>query len=153
MESQKAESEQQPDLHLKRCITLSNDVQEVPQLAQFVEEVCEATGFDMSATMSINLAMEEAVVNVMNYAYPTGTTGQIHIEAQADDTCLFFTIIDSGKPFDPTAKEEVDTTLTAEARSIGGLGIHLVRQLMDSIRYERSDNKNKLTLSKNITHS
>lgn len=134
-------------------ITLSNDVQEVPQLAQFIEEMCEAKELDMATTMNINLAMEEAVVNVMNYAYPAGTKGPIDIEAQADDETISFTIIDCGKPFDPTTKEEVDTTLTAEERSIGGLGIHLIRQLMDSITYERADNRNILTLRKNITHS
>ena len=63
---------------------------------------------------------------------------------------LKFSIIDSGTPFDPTAKEEVDTTLAAEERSIGGLGIHLVRQLMDSINYERVGGKNILTLRKKI---
>ncbi|MBQ9666487.1 MAG: ATP-binding protein [Bacteroidaceae bacterium] len=143
-------TKQQPDVRFKRSITLSNDVQEVPQLAQFVEEVCEAVEFDPATTMSMNLAIEEAVVNVMNYAYPAGTKGDIDIEAQANDVRLKFTIIDSGTPFDPTAKEEVDTTLTAEERSIGGLGIHLVRQLMDSINYERVGGKNILTLRKKI---
>ena len=143
-------TKQQLDVRFERNITLSNDVQEVPQLAQFVEEVCEAVGFDPATTMSMNLAIEEAVVNVMNYAYPAGTRGDIDIEAQANDVRLKFTIVDSGTPFDPTAREEVDTTLTAEERSIGGLGIHLVRQLMDSINYERVGGKNILTLRKKI---
>ena len=59
-----------PAAWLQRSITLPNDVEEVPQLAAFVDEVCEAVGFDMSLTMSLNLAIEEAVVNVMEYAYP-----------------------------------------------------------------------------------
>ena len=135
---------------IERSITLANDVQEVPRLADFVDEVCEALGFDMSVTMQMNLAIEEAVVNVMNYAYPAGHKGNVRIEAHANDMRLKFTIIDSGTPFDPTAKEEVDTTLSAEERPIGGLGIHLVRQLMDSINYERIDGKNVLTLRKKL---
>ena len=131
-------------------LTLPNDVQEVPQLNAFVDEVCEAAGLDMSTTMKINLAIEEAVVNVMNYAYPNGK-GDVDIDAQINDEHLKFVIIDSGTPFDPTVKAEVDTTLSAEQRSIGGLGIHLIRQIMDTINYERVDNKNLLTLSKNIT--
>ena len=134
----------------KRRIVLPNDVQKVPELAQFVEEVCEAVGFDMATTMQLNLAMEEAVVNVMNYAYPAGTQGEIEIEALANDLRLKFVITDSGVPFDPTAKEEVDTTLAAEERSIGGLGIHLIRQIMDSINYEHVNGQNILTLRKHL---
>ena len=136
--------------HMHRTITLPNDVQKVPELAQFVEEVCEEVGFDMATTMQLNLALEEAVVNVMNYAYPSGVTGNIDIDARANDVRLKFTISDSGSPFDPTAKEEVDTTLSAEERSIGGLGIHLIRQIMDSINYEYVDGKNVLTLRKRL---
>ena len=60
-------------------------------------------------------------------------------------------IIDSGVAFDPTAKEKADTTLSAEERQIGGLGILLVRELMDSINYERDHGKNFLTLLKKIS--
>ena len=134
---------------LQRELTLPNDVQTIPQLAAFVDDICEALGFDMSATMQMNLALEEAVVNVMSYAYPAGTQGDVHIEAQANDVRLKFTITDSGAPFDPTAKDEIDTTLSAEERPIGGLGIFLVREMMDSINYERVNNQNILTLRKN----
>ena len=132
-------------------ITLPNDVQTVPQLNAFVDEVCETAGFDMSTTMKINLAIEEAVVNVMNYAYPNGMKGYVDIDAQINDERLKFVISDSGTPFDPTALSEVDTTLSAEERSIGGLGIHLIRQIMDTINYERIDGKNLLTLRKKLT--
>ena len=135
---------------MQHSITLTNDIEQVPQLADFVDMVCEEVGFDPSVSIQMNLAIEEAVVNVMSYAYPVGTVGNVIIEAQANEDCLTFTIIDNGTPFDPTAKSEVDTTLSAEERPIGGLGIHLVRQLMDSINYERIDNKNILTLRKKI---
>ena len=141
---------QEKDMKLQRCITLPNDIEEVPQLAAFVDEVCEALEFDMSTTMSLNLALEEAVVNVMSYAYPSGTTGNVNIEAMANERRLKFIISDWGTPFDPTAEKEVDTTLSAEERPIGGLGIHLVRQIMDSINYERIDGKNVLTLRKKL---
>ena len=141
------------DVRFSKRIILPNDTKEVPTLAAFVDEVCEAVGFDAALTMKMNLAIEEAVVNVMEYAYPRGTHGDITVEAQANDVRLKFTIIDSGTHFDPTAQAEVDTTLSAEDRPIGGLGIHIVRQYMDSINYERISGRNVLTLRKKLLPS
>ena len=70
------------------------------------------------------------------------------IQADADQQFITFVISDSGIPFDPTQKEEVDTTLSVEEREVGGLGIHLVRTIMDSVSYEYIDHKNILTLRK-----
>ena len=136
---------------LKRSLTLPNDVQTIPQLAEFVEGVGEELGFDMEDTMGLNLALEEAVVNVMTYAYPKGTLGTVQIDAEANDQRLKLVITDQGSPFDPTAKEDADITLSVEDRPIGGLGIFLVRQLMDSINYERVNGSNVLTLRKKLT--
>ena len=134
----------------KKNLILPNDVQEVPKLAAFVDEVCEAAGMDMSTTMQMNLAIEEAVVNVMEYAYPAGTKGEVRIEAQTHDTYVEFTLTDDGKPFNPTEKGEVDITLSAEERSIGGLGIMLVKHYMDDTKYKYVDGQNVLTLRKNL---
>ena len=141
---------EQKHIRMQHSITLKNDIEQVPQLADFVDMVCEELDFDPSLAIQMNLAMEEAVVNVMSYAYPAGVIGNVNIEAQANDERLKFIITDNGIPFDPTAKAEVDTTLSAEDRPIGGLGIHLVRQLMDSINYERIGGKNILTLRKKL---
>lgn len=143
-------TKQQRDERLRKSIVLPNDIEEVPKLNAFIEEVCETLGFSPSTTMQINLAIEEAVVNVMNYAYPLNSHGDVTIEAQANDLRVKFTIIDSGTPFDPTVQGEVDTTLSVKDRPIGGLGIHLVRQIMDSINYERLDEFNVLTLRKKL---
>ena len=83
---------------MQHSITLTNDIQQVPQLADFVDMVCEEVGMDMAIAIQMNLAMEEAVVNVMDYAYPAGTVGDVTIEAESDDDQLQFTIIDSGTP-------------------------------------------------------
>ena len=143
---------QQSDVKMRKRIVLPNDTQEVPKLNAFVEEVCQTVGFDDMANMQIKVAVEEAVVNVMKYAYPPGMHGDVTIEAASNDVRLKFTIIDSGAPFDPTVQSEVDTTLAAKDRKIGGLGIHIMRQNMDSINYERIDNLNVLTLRKKINN-
>ncbi|SEA90497.1 Anti-sigma regulatory factor (Ser/Thr protein kinase) [Prevotella sp. tc2-28] len=134
----------------KHSLTLPNDIETIPQLNEFIDTVAEEIGLDMSLTMSLNLAIEEAVVNVMEYAYPEGEQGNVDIEVIADDKWLTFIISDNGIPFDPTTQKDADTTLSAEDRPIGGLGIFLVRQLMDSINYQRKDGKNILTLSKKM---
>ena len=141
---------QMEELTYQRTLTITNDLKCVPQLNAFIDEVCEDNGFDMATTMQINLAIEEAVVNVMNYAYPKETEGDITIEAKTDKSKLSLIITDTGTAFDPTAKAEVDITLSAEERSIGGLGIHLIRQIMDNIYYERIDGHNVLTLIKKL---
>ena len=126
---------EQRDELMSRRIVLPNDTKEVPRLNAFVTEVCQTVQITPEETAKVKVAIEEAVVNVMNYSYPPGTQGDI-------------TIIDSGKPFDPTVQADVDTTITAKERRIGGLGTHIVRQMMDSINYERIDNHNILTLRK-----
>jgi sigma-B regulation protein RsbU (phosphoserine phosphatase) len=133
------------------ALYMRNDIQQIPTLAEWIE------GLDIpdELSMPVNLALEEAVTNVMLYAYP-GQHGSVLVEcAKSLDPAtraprLIFTITDSGIPFDPTKKEEADISLSAEEREIGGLGIHLVRQIMDEVLYERKDDKNVLTLIKNI---
>ena len=139
---------QPSDAKMRKRIVLTNDTQEVPHLTAFVEEVCEVAGYDQMLTIQMKVAIEEAVVNVMNYAYPAGQRGDVTVEAVMTDSMLEFTIMDSGQPFDPTHQADVDTTLPASKRPIGGLGIHIVREIMDSISYERLDNLNVLTLRK-----
>lgn len=131
-------------------ITLKNDVKEVEALGFFVKQVAEQLSLDKSLTGKLRLAVEEAVVNVMEYAYPKGTTGEVNIRATSNGNMLRFIISDTGISFNPTEVTAADTTLSAEERPIGGLGILLVRELMDSINYERIDGKNVLTLSKKI---
>ena len=131
-------------------LTLPNDVQEVPRLAAFVDDICEVAGIDMGTTMKMNLAIEEAVVNVMNYAYPSGVKGEVRIEAGVREGYVEFVISDDGTPFNPTEVEDANTTLSAEERQIGGLGIFLVKHFMDIVEYKYVDGQNVLTLRKNL---
>lgn len=89
-------------------------------------------------------------MNVIDYAYPEGTEGEITISIMTDGETLHCQIKDAGRAFDPTAEERADTTLSAEERQIGGLGILLVRELMDTINYERVDGQNVLPLTKRL---
>ena len=138
------------------ALVMRNDIQQIPTLAEWVDSL----ELPAEMNMQIQLALEEAVSNVMLYAYPE-KAGQVLVEfakTTTNDqrpttydqrpTTIVFTITDSGIPFDPTQQAEADTSLSAEERQIGGLGIHLVRQIMDEVRYERFEEKNILTLVK-----
>ena len=138
---------------LDEAITLRNDVKEVEALGAFVKQVAGQLSLDKSMVGKLRLAVEEAVVNVMEYAYPKGTTGDVNIRATSNGRRLKFIITDAGVSFNPTEVAAADTTLSAEERPVGGLGILLVRELMDSINYERIDGKNVLTLTKSILNS
>ncbi len=137
---------------VKHSLTLTNQLEEVKKLPAFVHEVCEAAGLEISAAKQINLAVEEAVVNVICYAYPKDTEGNVVIDAFYNRSTLAFYIKDYGTPFDPTSKPAVDITQPAEERSIGGLGIHLVREIMDSVDYRRDKEQNILTLMKSLPY-
>ena len=141
---------------LHESITLKNDVSEITALSRFVKAFTESIGMKKSEASNLRLAIEEAVVNVITYAYPRETEGTVTVEADVrtsteEDQCLYIRIMDNGVPFDPTEAAEVDTSLSAEERPIGGLGIHLMRELMDSLNYEREDGLNILTLKKKLT--
>ena len=127
-------------------------------LAEAVDRGIEL-GADDEKAMNLRLAVEEAVVNVMNYAYkneknPDGTPvqGEVEVQAIADRQEVVFTVIDSGSPFDPTAIPDVDPTLPVEERPIGGLGIFMMRQLTDSINYKRLDEHNVTRLRKKYSN-
>lgn len=133
---------------MTKQLILHNDVQQIALLGDYIDAIAEETGIDPALAMSLNLALEEAVTNVIMYAYPEGTDGTVDITTTADTQSLTFTIKDSGKAFDPTQHAEADITLSAEERPIGGLGIFLVRKIMDTVDYERKDGFNILTLKK-----
>lgn len=128
-------------------ITLANDVLQVTQLGEWIHEIGNTLELDQAIVMKINLAVEEAVVNVMKYAYPAGGKGEVRIEVNADKTTIGFTITDNGLPFDPTTVGEVDTMLPVEERPVGGLGVHLIRQIMDGVTYERTESTNVLRMT------
>ena len=141
---------QQYECILSETLVIKNDVKEVTKFSEFMKSVLEKLDIEKSLGRQLRLAVEEAVVNVIDYAYPAGLEGEIEVQVMSDGKSLKAIIRDSGVAFDPTAKEKADTSLSPEDRQIGGLGILLVRELMDSINYERRDGRNILTLIKKL---
>ncbi len=131
-------------------IIIKNDIAELARLTEFVDLIGEECELDFALTMSLNLALEEAVSNIILYAYPQKMGDAISVKATHVNSSLLFTISDSGVEFDPTVVPEADITLSAEDRQIGGLGIFLIRKIMDEVKYERIDGKNVLIVKKNL---
>jgi len=139
-----------PDFE-KRLI-LKNKIEDINTLHDFIDNTGEELNLSPELVMSLNLAMEEAVSNVILYAYPQGEKScEIYVDCIKSGDKISFVITDSGIPFDPTVKDDPDITLPASERPIGGLGIFLVRQIMTEISYKRYGDLNVLTLTKNIS--
>ncbi len=129
-------------------LNLNNKVSEITKLNAFVKSATATLNMEIGLANKIKLAVEEAVTNIIDYAYQNGTEGNISVTIEADESRIRFILTDSGAEFDPTGVSKADTTLTVEERPIGGLGVFLVRNLMDSINYERVDGKNVLRMEK-----
>lgn len=120
------------------------------RVAEFMESVCDELQLDMHVSMKLQVAMEEMVTNVIFYAYPEGTTADISLTAESDDHEVTFVLSDSGKPFDPTAKEDADTETNPMDREQGGMGILIVKNIMNEVSYQRLGETNQLTMKKKL---
>ena len=135
---------------MEKKLVIKNEISEIGKLATFIEELGEELVLTPDLIFNLNLALEEAVTNVILYAYPKEEQKDIFISANMSDNILIFVLTDSGKEFDPTKVPDADITLSAEEREIGGLGIFLIRQIMDTVEYQRIDEKNVLSMSKQL---
>ena len=133
-------------------ITIPADVDQIDKGISPIMDLLKGMKVDHKILYKIEVALEELLVNVASYAYPEDKKGNIDIEYEIVDNpkSIAISIIDEGKEFDPLKRNDPDTTLSAEERDIGGLGIYLVKNIMDSIEYHRKDNKNILIIKKNL---
>ncbi len=134
-----------------RKIELHNEISQLAPMAEWIEGTCEEFGTSASLAMSINLALEEAVTNVIMYAYPdNGVSATFFVDFDLDGDIATWRIVDTGKPFDPTAKGDVDLSLGVMERPIGGLGIFMVKEIMDEVSYSRENGQNILIMKINL---
>ena len=122
---------------MEKSIILANDISEISRLYEFVEEVGNDFELSPDIVFNLNLVLEEAVVNIINYAYPKEEHESIYLSARMHEGSIVLVLTDTGKEFDPTAAPEADVTLSADDRQIGGLGIFLIRHIMNEVKYER----------------
>ena len=123
----------------------------LPDILGFVEETLEGYGCPMKIQMAACVAIEEVFVNVAHYAYGGGEGDvTLGIGLDEDKQAIIFRMTDKGVPFDPLKKPDPDITLSADEREIGGLGIFITKQTMDSVIYTYENGENILTMIKTI---
>ncbi|MBU0713826.1 MAG: ATP-binding protein [Verrucomicrobia bacterium] len=117
------------------------------ELFAFVEQALTSLNTPASDRDKMMMALDEALTNVVLYAYPENQRGTVGIRICRNDNTITAEVVDHGKPFDPTAHPAPDITLPIEQRPIGGLGIHLMRNLVTSLRYYQKKGENRLVLT------
>ena len=138
---------------MTRCPSAAIEVEarreNLRQILTFVDDACARFGVTGSDAFDVKLAVEEVCTNIIEYGYEPGATGPIGISMDSDADRLVITVADRATPFDPDSAPKPDVEALLEDRPLGGLGLHLVRKIMDDLRYESApDGTNSLTLVK-----
>ena len=135
---------------MRQELSIRNQMTELEKVNQFIDEISEELGLSMELTMNLNLVVEEMVVNVISYAFPEGSDAEIELLAMSDGKELTLLLSDQGREFDPTMKESADMNVNPAERNLGGIGIYIVKNIMNKVTYQRLEGKNVLTMTKSI---
>ena len=130
-------------------ISLANDAAEIAGVAARVDEFCETRDISPAVAYAVNLAIDELLTNTIGYGYADDGVHRIEIALRHEAGALVVEIADDSAAFDPTQVPEPDTGVSLDEREIGGLGLHLVTQMMDGFEYRHEDGRNIVTLTKN----
>ena len=132
-------------------LTIEATTENIEAVTNFVNEQLETLDCSMKVQMQVDIAIDELFSNIARYAYnPETGSATVQVEVTENPLAVVITFIDHGKPYDPLAKEDPDTKLSAEERQIGGLGIYMVKKTMDDVSYEYKDGRNILKIKKNL---
>lgn len=130
-------------------LTLTATLENVAKVTEFVDEQLESKGCSMKSQMQIDIAIDELFSNIANYAYnPVVGPATVRVCVDGEPLAVTITFIDRGTPYNPLEKEDPDISLSTEDRQIGGLGIFMVKKMMDDMTYRYQDGQNILTIRK-----
>jgi len=132
-------------------IRLQNQLNELESITQYLDELASLWDLSIPFTMTLNLVLEEAFTNIVNYGYQDDKNHEIEIIFEKQNNRLLISLIDDGVPYDPTLTDDPDINLSAEEREIGGLGVFLIRKMMDKVNYQWQEGHNILKMEKTIT--
>ncbi len=134
----------------RKTLKLSNKISELTSIQLCIDELAEKWHIAPAVGMTLNLVLEEAFTNVVNYAFDDNLEHPIEIVFEMQENILSICLIDDGKAYDPTQNATPDLSLSVEERAIGGLGVHLMKTMMDEVAYVRKAGKNRLLMRKKI---
>ena len=126
--------------------TFAASMDTIPDIVGFVSETASAMGVHPKRVMHLELAVEEAAVNICSYAYEI-PPGEVTIRISRETEVVRIELVDTGVPFDPLAADAPDIRSELENREVGGLGIFLIRRMLDEVHYSRSGDRNILSLA------
>jgi serine/threonine-protein kinase RsbW len=127
-----------------------NQRTEIERVVEFAERFGEEHQLPAELVMTMHLVLDELVANIINHGYDDTAEHQIHVTLALDDSVLGIRVEDDGRPFDPLEAPPPDLDLPLEERPVGGLGIHIVRSVMDTVEYQRNGDRNVLIMRKTI---
>ena len=131
-------------------LRIASDLAELSRVANSVDEFCANLAIPASCTFKLNVALEELLTNTISYGYDDGKIHQIALSVVRQGNTLVTEISDDARPYDPLQAPPPDLDSAIEDRRIGGLGVHLVKTLMDEVTYAYRDGRNHVTLRKRI---
>jgi len=135
---------------MNRHTSVPSDAAQLSTLTQFLHEFWSAADLPPAETVSFELALEEIFMNVVMHGSPAGRGPSVEVSLALCDGSLTLTIEDDGPSFDPLSLAAPDVTASLEERRVGGLGVYLVRQMMDAVSYQRLGGRNQLSMTKRV---
>jgi anti-sigma regulatory factor (Ser/Thr protein kinase) len=135
---------------MKRHTSVPSDAAQLPKLTEFLQQFWSAAGLPPAEAITFELALEEIFMNVVMHGSPAGRVPQVEVSLVLSDGSLTLMIEDDGPSFDPLSLQAPDVTASLEERRVGGLGVYLVRQMMDSVSYQRLGEHNQLSMTKRV---
>jgi anti-sigma regulatory factor (Ser/Thr protein kinase) len=134
-------------------VTFPNRLTEIERAARLIEAFGETHGLSPKVTFSLNLALDEVVTNIISYAYDDDADHFVIVRVALDRDVVSVRVEDDGRAFNPLDAAPPDLRLGADERPIGGLGVHIVRSVMDSLEYHRENERNVLIMTKRLDTS
>ena len=134
-------------------VSVTADPGGVGQVNAAFAEFAEAHALPAAVRRSVNVALDDLLANAVSHGRTGREPCSVTVEVELDHERVTVTLTDDGPPFDPFGRDAPDTTLSVEERPIGGLGIHLVGQLMDKVNYQRREGHNVVVLVKELANA
>jgi len=132
--------------------TIANRRDDLARVTRIVEDLAGTHHLALDVVADVKVALDEVLTNILAYAYEDDEIHEIRIRLSLDQEVIEVEVEDDGRPFDPTALAPPDLSASLRDRSVGGLGMHFVRNLMSEVTYARTGDHNRLLLKKCLAH-